>query len=309
MASSRRIVSRGTVLILVLGLLLGAALTAATAKPLDPGKSPDHRLVEYRIDIPAGDHVIPAILAVPKAGGRNAEYPAVLMVHGFASHKDEVGDMYKREARCLAVAGYASLRIDFAGSGESAQPWVANTYDGMVADTRIALDWLVGHSSTDDDRIGILGFSLGSRIAAAVAGTDDRIVAFANWSGAVENGRAGFEFFFDTYYDEAQANGSVVVDLGFTVIELSAEWFDSMDASHALDDVGGYFGPLLAIAGEDDLTVNPIVSRELILHAGSLDATLRILPGADHIYHVLTPDQALAEQVMLLTAHWFADKL
>lgn len=309
MASSRRIVSRGTVLILALGLLLGAALTTAAAKPLDPGNSPDHRLVEYRIDIPAGDHVIPAILAVPKAGGRNAEYPAVLMVHGFASHKDEVGDMYKREARYLAVAGYASLRIDFAGSGESAQPWVANTYDGMVADTRIALDWLVDHSSTDDDRIGILGFSLGSRIAAAVAGTDDRIVAFANWSGAVENGRTGFEFFFDTYYDEAQANGSVVVDLGFTVIELSAEWFDSMDASHALDDVGGYFGPLLAIAGEDDLTVNPIVSRELILHAGSLDATLRILPGADHIYHVLTPDQTLAEQVMLLTAHWFADKL
>jgi hypothetical protein len=231
------------------------------------------------------------------------------MVHGFASYKDEVGEMYKREARYLAVAGYASLRIDFAGSGESAQPWVDNTFDGMVADTRTALDWLVNHSATDDDRIGILGFSLGSRIGAAVAGTDDRIAAFANWSGAVENGRTGFEFFFDTYYEAAQANGSVVVDLGFTVIELSAAWFDSMDASHALDDVSGFTGPLLAIAGEDDLTVNPIVSKQLILHAGSLDATLRILPGADHIYHVLTPDQTLAEQVMLLTATWFADKL
>jgi hypothetical protein len=51
------------------------------------------------------------------------------------------------------------------------------------------------------------------------------------------------------------------------------------------------------------------VSKELILHAGSLDATLRILPGADHIYHVLTPDQTLAEEVMMLTAEWFANKL
>lgn len=308
MALRSRAIGRWMVLVLALGLLLGGALTAS-AKPLNPGRSADNRLVEYRIDIPAGDHAIPAILAVPKAGGPNAEHPAVLMVHGFASHKDEVGDMYKREARYLAVAGYASLRIDFAGSGESTQPWVDNTFDGMVADTRTALDWLIAHPSTDDDRIGILGFSLGSRISAAVAGTDDRIAAFANWSGAVENGRDGFDFFFDTYYEEAVENGSVVVDLGFTVVELSEAWFDSMAASHARDDVAGYDGPLLAIAGEDDVTVPPIVSKELILHAGSLDATLRILPGADHIYHVLTPDQTLAEEVMMLTAEWFANKL
>ncbi|MEA3511155.1 MAG: alpha/beta fold hydrolase [Actinomycetota bacterium] len=309
MASRRRIISRGLVLVLALGLLLGAALTAAMAKPLNPGNSPDQRLVEYRIDIPAGDHVIPAILAVPKAGGPNAGHPGVLMVHGFASQKDEVGDMYKREARYLAVAGYASLRIDFAGSGESAQPETANSFDGMVADTRTALDWFIDHSATDDDRVGILGFSLGSRIAATVAGTDDRIAAFANWSGAVENGTDGWEDLFDTYYDEAEANGSVVVDLGWRTIELSIEWFDTMAASHALDDVAGYYGPLLAIAGEDDMSVDPIVSRQLILNAGSLDAMLRILPGADHIYHVLGPDQTLAEQVMLLTAEWFADKL
>jgi dienelactone hydrolase len=297
------------VLILVVGLLLGAALTTAAAKPLNPGDSPDHRLVEYRVDIPAGDHVIPAILAVPKAGGPKAEHPGVLMVHGFASYKDEVGEMYKREARYLAVAGYASLRIDFAGSGESAQSWTDNNFDGMVADTRTALDWFIDQDATDDTRIGILGFSLGSRIAASVAGTDDRIAAFASWSGDVQNGPNGWEYFFDTYYDEAQANGSVVVDLGWTIVELSAEWFDTMAASHARDDVAGFSGPLLAIAGEDDESVDPVVSRELILYAGSLDATLRILPGADHIYHVLTPDQTLAEQVMLLTAEWFQDKL
>ena len=291
------------------GHAAGEVASRLAADEIDRIVSARVRLQGETSRVPVPVSVEPAILAVPKAGGPNAEYPAVLMVHGFASYKDEVGEMYKREARYLAVAGYASLRIDFAGSGESTQPWVDNTFDGMVADTRTALDWLVNHSASDDDRIGILGFSLGSRIAATVAGTDDRITAFANWSGAVENGRTGFEYFFDTYYEEALANGSAVVDLGWTVIELSAAWFDSMDVSHALDDVSGFYGPLLAIAGADDVTVNPIVSRELILHAGSFDATLRILPGADHIYHVLTPDQTLAEQVMLLTADWFADKL
>lgn len=308
-ASRTKLASRVLGLLLVVALLLVVTLTAAAAKPLNPGNSPDNRLVEYRIDIPAGDHDIPAILAVPKAGGPNAEHPGVLMVHGFGSFKDEVGDMYKRSARYLAVAGYASLRIDFAGSGESSQPFVENTFDGMVADTRTALNWFIDHSVTADDRIGLLGFSLGSRIAAVVAGTDDRVQALASWSGAVANGRGNFEFIFDTYYEEAQANGSAIVDLGFRVVELSTEWFESMDASAALDDVAGFDGPLLAIAGTEDTAVDPIWSRHLIFEAGSLDATLQILEGADHIYLVLTPDQTLAEKVMLMTAEWFADKL
>lgn len=311
MVTRRRAFSRGFVVLLALALLFSAALTMANAAPGEPnlGNSPSQRLVEYTIDIPAGDHDIPAILAVPKRGGPNAEHPGVLLVHGFASTKDEVGDMYKRLARKLAVAGYASLRIDFAGSGDSEQPFVENTFDGMVADTRIALDYLIDSSSIHDDRIGIVGFSLGTRIAAVVAGTDDRVQAFASWSGAAANGRTNFEGIFDAYYDTAVAEGSAIVDLGFRVVKLSLAWFESIDASRAQDAIAGFSGPLLAIAGEDDMTVDPIWSRMLILDSGSLDATLRILPGADHIYHVLTPDQTLAEQVMELTADWFSDKL
>lgn len=308
-ASRAKLASRGLGLLLVVALLLMVTLTTVAAKPLNPGSSPDKRLVEYRIDIPAGDHDIPAILAVPKAGGPNAEHPGVLMVHGFASFKDEVGDMYKREARYLAVAGYASLRIDFAGSGESTQPFVENTFDGMVADTRTALDWLTDQPFIDDGRVGILGFSLGSRISATVAGTDDRIKAFASWSGAAANGRTNFEDTFDAYYDVACPDSSAIVDLGFRIVELSCAWFESIDASTAQDDIAGFEGPLLAAAGTEDTVVDPIWSRQLIFDAGSLDATLRILEGADHIYLVLTPDQTLAEQVMLTTAEWFAEKL
>ena len=50
-------------------------------------------------------------------------------------------------------------------------------------------------------------------------------------------------------------------------------------------------------------------SRRMAVDTGSLDFMLRILPGADHIYLVLTPDQTLAEQVIKLTGDWFDDKL
>jgi dienelactone hydrolase len=306
----------------VFALLAAAGLSAVAAKPLDAGASPEQRLTEYEVDlpIPGTDRVIAAIFAVPKAGGPNAQHPAVLMLHGFGSQKDEVGDMYKREARYLAVAGYASLRIDFAAADEGdLQP----TFDRMVADAFVALDWLASHPRTDDDRIGVLGFSFGSRVAAVVAGTDDRIHALASWSGAVANGRTNFEWEFEapydavlniepctgcSNYDYAQAYGSVLIDLGWRMVELTAEWFDSLDASTAQDDVAGFAGPLLAIAGTEDTTVDPIWSRHLVLDSGTLDATLRILEGADHIYNVFG-DQALAEQAMQITANWFADKL
>ena len=45
--------------------------------------------------------------------------PAVLLLHGFGSSKDEVGGMYARVATALAQKGIASLRIDFAGFGKS----------------------------------------------------------------------------------------------------------------------------------------------------------------------------------------------
>jgi dienelactone hydrolase len=217
--------------------------------------------------------------------------------------------MYKRLASSLARRGISSLRIDFAGSGDSPLPFTANTYDGMVEDSRVALDYLVGLPSTEDDRIGLVGFSLGGRVAMTVAGTDARIKALATWSGAAANGTTNLQFFFDVYYPIAQAQGHVVVDLGFRTVDLSLAWFETIRASRALDQIAAYRNPLLAIAGENDTVVDPVWSRELVRHSGSFDATLRIIPGADHIFNVLTPDQTNAKTVLKLTTAWFVEKV
>src|SRR5687767_10964644 len=139
----RRISSRSIVLGFVLALL--TPTVAGADPPAWPNENPsaDAKVRHTFVWIPAGDHQIPGILSLPKAGGAARSYPAVLMLHGFASHKDEVGDMYLREARALAQRGIASLRIDFAGTGDSQQPYTDNTWTGMVADAVTAYDWLV----------------------------------------------------------------------------------------------------------------------------------------------------------------------
>ncbi|MCP3973550.1 MAG: alpha/beta hydrolase [bacterium] len=313
---------RGVLLTMLFVLLVGASLAAVSAAPGESARMADRRLVEYAVDIaiPDSDRVISATFAVPNNVSADLEYPAVLMLHGFGSSKDEVGDMYKREARYLARRGYASLRIDFAAADEGdLQP----SLDRMVGDSSIALDWLEASPQSDDDRLGVLGFSFGSRVAALVAGTDDRVKVLASWSGAVANGRTNFEWQFDSPYDAAlnlepcyqcsnydyaQKYGSVVIDLGWRMVELAAEWFDALDASAAQDVIAGFDGPLLAVAGSEDTTVDPIWSRQMILDAGSLTANLRIIEGADHIYNVFG-DQALAKLAMRLTANFFRHNL
>ena len=53
----------------------------------------------------------------------------------------------------------------------------------------------------------------------------------------------------------------------------------------------------------------PSVSENAATASASEDVTLEIIEGADHIYHVLTEDQTLADQAISMTADWYAEKL
>lgn len=205
----------------VLSGVAGAAV--ASAPPSSPPASettavaPEHPVVddvvvEMHVWIEAGDHRIPGTLAVPANAAGEAQL-AVLMLHGFASQRHEVGDMYGREARALAERGITSLRIDFAGTGDSEQPYTDNTFTGMVADATTAYDWLLEESGLS---VGVLGFSMGAKVGLGLIAERPDAAAFASWSGALDDGLE----FEESEYDQAVAEGSVVRDLGFAQVEL-----------------------------------------------------------------------------------------
>lgn len=276
----------------------------------NPGR--DVTWTESRVDIPgAAGTSIPGTLTLPvwKDPGSSAtlRFPAVLMLHGTASSRDEVGDMYAREARSLAEHGIASLRIDFAGSGDSTQPQTAFTYTEEVTDALSALDWLSARDDLDPERLALLGFSQGGRVAATVAGTDPRVKALATWSTWVEDGSTAVNLFGEQPVKDAEANGEVLVDLGFRTWTYSREFFDSIRASSPLRDIATFAGPILAVNGsEDELAPQ---SQQMIDAAASTDTTLHTVPGADHIYHVLTDDQSQAQEVLDTTVAWLAERL
>ncbi|RPI95812.1 MAG: alpha/beta fold hydrolase, partial [Chloroflexi bacterium] len=94
----------------------------------------------------------------PAAAGPS---PVVLLLHGFTGQHIEDQRLFVQFARCLADGGYAVLRFDFYGSGDSDGEFDQFTMRSEVADAVTALDWLAAQPGLDIKRIGVVGLSMG----------------------------------------------------------------------------------------------------------------------------------------------------
>src|SRR5712691_8747999 len=84
-------------------------------------------------------------LHVPDGGARRR--PAFLVLHGFGSNKDSGGSV--ATATMLAELGYAALRFDMRGCGESEGPRGRVICLEQVEDTRHALTYLATRPEVD----------------------------------------------------------------------------------------------------------------------------------------------------------------
>jgi dienelactone hydrolase len=261
-------------------------------------------VAESQVWIPAGDHRVPGTLTLP-AQPSPTPLPVVLLLHGDLSNRNENGDLFTRQAADLAARGIASLRIDFAGSGDSEETDLQLDYPGMVADATASVNYLRADPLLDPTRVAVLGLSRGGSIAATLAGTVPGVAALVEWSGAVYN---GYDEAPDLH-DQARADGYVTLGPDPGGFRLSLSWFDTIEQSHPLDDVAGYTGPVLAITGSADEVVPPEVSDILIQTVASTDTTRYVVEDADHEFDATSDDQTHAEEALGVTTDWLVSKI
>ena len=77
----------------------------------------------------------------------------------------------------LAELGYATLRFNMRGCGESEGESGRIICLEQVEDTKSALAFLAGRPEIDANRIGIMGSSFGAAVAVYTAGVDSRPAA------------------------------------------------------------------------------------------------------------------------------------
>ena len=254
-----------------------------------------------------GAYEIPAIMTSPEG---TVVVPGVILLHGSASHKNEVGDLYLRLAEQLANNGIASIRIDFAGTGDSPVDYTHYTLKTAVRDAEVALAFLRSQLQVDAHRIGVVGFSQGGLIAQLLLAQQPGIKSFVAWSSVASDGIGPFADMFETLYMKAKREGQVEQQFAWRPpLSISYEWFEQVMANQSLSGMAEYTGSVLAIAGSNDTVVPPTAATRLIVASGSDVARAVIIKGADHIFNVLDENVNQDEQLLEMTTEWFAEAL
>ncbi|MDO4547132.1 MAG: alpha/beta fold hydrolase [Clostridia bacterium] len=265
---------------LMLSVILAAAMLPAFAEQTSYS--------ETIISIDAGDHEIPATVCLPTAEG---VYPAVVMLHGTASTRDEAGNGYKYAAPVLAEKyGVATIRIDFMGNGDSTADYMGYTFDSAVADAVAAAEYMAGLDNIDADNIGVMGWSQGGTDALLCCGWHPEIFkSIVTWAGAPSMVLDGF--FAEEQYEEAKANGFFVMTFDWREpLNVSLEWCEDVMNTDVLAEFSSFEGPVLAIHGTDDVTVDPDWSDKIVEASSNESSKTLFIEGMDHTFNVFVEE-------------------
>lgn len=159
----------GAVAAVVVAASVVAPAVAATNVPSTAiGATPATRGLAYEsVTLTTGDGVELAAWYVEGSNGAG-----VVMAHGAGSTRSSVLD----QAAVIARSGYAVLLLDARGHGDS--DGTAMDF-GWYGDRDLAAgtEFLASRDDIDDDRIGVVGFSMGGEEAIGAAAADPRIRA------------------------------------------------------------------------------------------------------------------------------------
>ena len=254
-----------------------------------------------------GEYEIPAIVNLPES---DQAVPAVVLLHGTASHKNEVGNLYARLAAALARVGIGSIRIDFAGTGDSSVSYRYYTLKSAVRDATVALKYMQAQPQVNSEKLGVVGFSQGGLIAQLLIAQSPVFDSFVAWSSVASDGVSAFRPMFDTLYQQAQKQGYVTQEYTWRApLDISLEWFEQVKTNKSLTNMATYSGALLAIAGRADKVVPAENATRLIEATSAYPAQAVIIKDASHIFNVLNKQAGEDEQLLKLTVQWFAQTL
>lgn len=209
---------------ILLACLAAIALCIVAAVTLlQPNTNPKN------IEIPGTRGNIPATIQLPAKSARGEELPLVVLCHGFTGNRQGDGH-FAPLAEDLAAHGIATVRLDFAGCGDSTEPYANYTLANMAAD----VDSVIGYmqASYGTGKTALVGHSMGGRLASLYPQLGQYpVTALALWSPANGTGLQGLEFLsIDNFaaVEELAARADAEGSVAAWGVELSAAYIDGM---------------------------------------------------------------------------------
>jgi len=224
------------------------------------------------------------ILHIPEGLKMGEKTPGIVMFHGFTGNKTEAHRLFVQVARSLCKSGFTVLRFDFRGSGDSDGEFEDTTLPGEVSDAEAALTFLMRQRSVDRERVGVIGLSMGGRVATILASKDERVKFAILYSAALSPLREKFLSQMDkSKLERLNLGEAVEVSNGWY---LKKDFFDTIDYVIPFEVMGGIKIPMLIVHGDRDFVV-PLEEAEKgysIIKGLNDKNELYIVEGGDHTF-------------------------
>ncbi|MBX4260049.1 alpha/beta hydrolase [Clostridium estertheticum] len=225
----------------------------------------------------------------------NNKVPIVIIFHGFCGDKRGPHFIFVKLSRLLEKAGIACIRFDFAGSGESDGNFIDMTMDTELKDANNILNYVRTLNFVDNERIGIVGLSMGGAIASMLAGErKSNIETLCLWAPAGNMS----EIILDKHYigaglEEFRKNGYFDVE-GLLV---GTKFVDNVKNIKIYEKAAEYDKRSLIIHGDKDDVVSLCASQKYIDLWGD-SSLLKVISGANHTFDKREWEQQVIESTI-----------
>ncbi|MGK5510364.1 alpha/beta hydrolase family protein [Brevibacillus formosus] len=241
--------------------------------------------LERILQIPSDTISLTATLHEPTSttGKTRVKYPLVVICHGFIGSRIGVNRLFVKAARELASHGFGVLRFDYGGCGESDGDYGAGGLDVLLAQTRDVLDHVFKLEQVDQERVCLLGHSLGGAVSVLTASQDKRIHSLILWAPVARPFDDIVRIVGEKGYKEALSYGKTD-HLGYG---LEKRFFQSLGTALPLRQAKQFEGDVLILHGnrDDVIAVDAMFHYERELHLrrrGSCET--EVVVGGDHTF-------------------------
>ena len=238
------------------------------------------------------------VLHVPDDLKPKQKAPTIAMFHGFTGHKSETHRFFVQIARALCNVGFIVLRFDFRGSGDSDGDFEDMTVPEEVSDAEKAITFLSKLPEVDDKLIGVIGLSMGGRVASILASKDSRVRFVVLYSAALAPLKQRFKDGFGSETVEKLEKGEAIsLNNGWY---MKKPFFDTIDDTVPHDVMSKIKAPILIVHGDSDQTVpleGAAKGYDIIKGLNSKNE-LYIVKGGDHVFTAREQTQEVIEKTV-----------